>query len=306
MNTRSGEFGRYALRRLSIYKEKMAQSQRDSYSDSMEARLLRTIETTAVLNSRIDQLQGRLEGVEESFRSVARLVKLQQNFLESQPLLTSRSKSDSLESRMIRLEELYITGREEDHQRTEIGLRTVQSQVENMLRLWNAKVNERLETDTSERPTLTEDMDFTIHRLIDDTSKLKKQVDKLDLALSSLDLNSESANDSRLERIENILINAIEKMSTMERRTIHDRNEFETNITQKVSHCIDRFAASLQAYSEEQRLLQSTVNELIHSSRENRRSKSVLGGMKNVSKSPDVGKKYTKRQKSVRKLDSEK
>lgn len=261
----------------------MAQSRRDdiTYSDYLEAKLQRTIETGAALSARMEQLKGRVEGLEESFRSVARLVKLQQNYLETHHMPSQREKTEELEARVRKLEELYSVGREEDRRSTDMALRAVQDQVESMLRLWNTQVGERLDTmeASTERPNTQQPGDIDVRLLIQDLNITKSRVERLDADFAALLKHhrkdtAEDGNDLRLARIEDILVSAVERMSTIERRNTQDRTELERTLSQRFSHSFDRISDALRLYSEEQRDLQVTVSEL---SKGNRRRKSALG-----------------------------
>jgi len=303
----------------------MAQSRRDdtAYSDYLEAKLQRTIETGATLNARMEQLKGRVEGLEESFRSVARLVKLQQNFLETHHIPSQR---EGLESRVRKLEELYSVGREEDRRSTDMALRAVQDQVESMLRLWNAQVGEQLDTleASTDRPNTQRTSDIDVRLLIQDLNITKSRVERLDADFAAVLKQhkkglSEDGNDLRLARIEDILVSAVERMSTIERRTTQDRAELEKTLSQRFSHNIDRLSEALRLYSEEQRDLQATVSEL----KGNGRRKSTVGDItarRSASKSwtPENSSRRkrsspskterpaSRRQKSLRKAEGEK
>lgn len=313
----------------------MAQSRRDdsAYSEYLESKLHRAIETSAALSARMEQLKGRVEGLEESFRSVARLVKLQQNFLETQHMPVRRDETEGLESRVRKLEELYSVGREEDRRSNEMALRAVQDQVESILRLWNTQVGERLDSlqDLStDKQTAHKTENIDIRLLIEDLNMTKSHVERLDADLASLlkqrrNPSSDDGNDIRLARIEDILVSAVERMSTIERRTTQDRNEMEKVISQRFSHSIDRISEAIRLYSEEQRDLQSAVNELRGSKEAGRRSrsKSALGEItarRSSSKAwtPDNSSRRkrsspskterpkSRRQKSLRKTEEEK
>ena len=254
--------------------------QRD-YSDEQDKELQKVLSRLDKLDKtgedKVMELEERVKRLENSGEGGGSRKEMGDGREELRVMALMKDQKGRLEEQMGTMQEKLVA-----------ALEKMEGSYKQDLRHLDGKINEMAEKLPRTAPTYldtskVDDMEHLLRVLAEEFKTMKSHMDTIDGDLAAMMRRKpsgygEEGKGDRLGKLEDVVVGTAERLKELESRTLPDLSDLEKQLTRKTSRAIERMGDLLKKYTDAQKELHNSVNDL--TMRVNRLDKGTAAGRK--------------------------